>query len=239
MSERTSPFLSENLDGGEGMDFYINLLITAGEWLNKWSQAILAVTSIVALWQIVLAKRSVVVKSKREAFSMAADRCEKFAQDLIPRSMKCLYDRKTGRAIKRWELKDKEFGAGSLRDVEGGKLWVTDLKVKGEEFVNVLDFMNSMESLAMYFANGCAEEKIACPVIGAVFCQWVEQVAPLIVEIRGETMQIISGPYQNTVNLYKIWSGRLSKSKLLAEADQLMLRAQAIKDISIRTIGTE
>ncbi|MDD3905236.1 MAG: hypothetical protein PHS46_01750 [Candidatus Omnitrophica bacterium] len=202
------------------------------------SPAIISIASLLALWQIIIAKDNIIVRSKREAVSLAADKCEKVARELLPMYTQAFLDPKKGCNLDCWELNNNKFSKDSLKDNAGGKKWVSDIRAKGD-VLKVLDFLNEIESLSMYFSSGAADEKVACSVIGTVFCQWVEEFAPLLIELReGSVDDITSGPYQNTVRLYDIWSCRLSRGKLKEERDKLTVRLRAIEEKEIRPIGT-
>ena len=92
----------------------------------------------------------------------------------------------------------------------------------------------------MYFTNGAADEEIAYPVIGSLFCIMVQQFAPLLIELREHMVETTtSGPYQNTVNLYRVWSIRQTRKKLQEEVDELSARLGASTETKIKVMGTE
>ncbi len=213
----------------------INMLALFSDILIRISPAMVFVTSLIALWQIIIVKNSIITQSKREAVSLAADKCEQFARVLLPKHTQHISQ---GFIPVPSKLKNNKFSVDSLEDSKGGEAWIEDLRVKGN-LLKAIDFLNEIEALSMYFANGAADEKVACTVIGTVFCQWVEEYAPLIIKLRENSLNNINSvPYQNTINLYDIWVDRLSKSKLQKEIDVLTIRKQEIKDKGIKAIGT-
>jgi len=205
--------------------------------LVKISPIIIAIASIIALFQIGIAKNDIKIRSKREAVTLAADKCAKLARELLPMLMNNFVNPRNKFTLKNWELKDYNFTISSLKDPGKAEKWVDEIRAKGN-YVKSLDFLNEIEALAMYFANGAADEKVAYPVIGSVFCQWVINFSPLLIKLREDTLkETTSGPYQNTVDLFGIWVVRLNKNKLQEEVDTLHARMSAADQVDIRPIG--
>lgn len=77
---------------------------------------------------------------------------------------------------------------------------------------------NHLESVAIYFVKGAADEEAAFPSIGSVFCYLVEIVAPIFYISRIKNNS--SGSFKYVVKLYGIWSDRIKIDNLeLTKAD--------------------
>jgi hypothetical protein len=94
----------------------------------------------------------------------------------------------------------------------------------------------------MYFAKGAADAEIAYPAVGAVFCEWVELLAPHLIMLRSKDLQkeiqTTSGPFQNIVELYAGWWSRSTKEALELEASRISSRLSNIHTSEIPPIGT-
>lgn len=217
----------------------MDILSTFSEMLIEISPVILAIASIFALTQIRIAKKAIQVRSKREAVCLAADKCAVVAKEILPLFQSNFLDRPIGKTMKSWELNDPYFTKDSLKEPADGKKW-TDKIIAEKWYLDALDFLNQLEALSMYFRNGAADEKVAYPVIGSLYCMWIANFAPLLVMLRSDPVpHTTTGPYQNTVELYKVWSARLVHGELDKEADDLQLRkSAALADQGIEPIGT-
>ena len=203
------------------------------------SPVIIAIAAIIALFQLRIAKNDIRTRSKREAVCLAAQKCEVFAKEILPSYQTTIVNRQAAFPLKSWPLKDGEFSQSSIDNLGEAEQWTADLRKK-DVYHSGLDFLNRLEGISMYFTNGAADEGIAYPVIGSVFCIMVQQFAPLLIELRGHMVETtISGPYQNTVDLYRVWSVRQTRKKLQEEKDELSARLDASRETKIKPIGTE
>jgi hypothetical protein len=225
-------------------------------WLELASFAsapVVAVVAVVGLYQLWLAKDAVraardqlkvateaidvarediVTRSKREAAELAARQCEKFAETILPRvqghMQRILND---GMLPEPWKFNGTDFRPGSLVDDGAANEWREKaMSGAGVVAVTSVAILNDCEALAIYFVSGAAEEKVAYPVIGAVFCNWVERFAPLLVAARDtKNAAFVTGHYQNVVELYKLWHGRTKMKRLEEEANRINLEATKVE----------
>lgn len=217
----------------------MNELLVLSETLIHISPAIVAFASILALGQLWIAKKDIHTRSKREAVCMAAEKCETVAKEILPMYQRFFVPNQDKMKLGTWSLRNDDFSANSMEKPEEGRKWVDDLK-SNDYFIVSLDFLNRLEGLAMYFANGAADEKVAFSAIGSVFCYWVEQFAPILIQVREDSIsKTTSGPFQNTVDLYKVWAVRMKRSRIQNEIDALSARLSASKSTEIKPIGVE
>ncbi len=90
----------------------------------------------------------------------------------------------------------------------------------------------------MYFAKGAADEQIAYPAVGSVFCLWVTYLAPCLISLRKHDPNITSGPYQNIVALFSAWSSRIKKEELELKRFEISSELLGIHSSDIPAIGT-
>jgi hypothetical protein len=228
------------------------------------SAALLVPISLVAVWQLKIAKRSLAateaqvklaaeslltaqkdmhVRSKREAVSLAAEQCVKFAENILPRYLanaKAIRDADV--KIVRWPVSNVEFDDSSLPDdiKEKAAQWEQSIVAKRTAGTAMMAILNDMEAFAIYFARGAADEEVAYPVVGAIFCEWAEAFAPYIVQIRVEKVYgVTSGPFQNIVDLYGVWAVRTKRKQLELAANRINLELAGTNVPTIRPLGTD
>ncbi len=220
-----------------------------------------AVVASLALWQLVIAKKSldaaqaqlslaaqslnlakddIRIRSQREAVALAAQECDKFAEKMVPNVHENEEKIKAaGFTIYRWPLKDLEFRWESLESLSGARKWAEAILRSDAARMPLLRVVNDLEAFAMYFSTGAADEKVADPAVGSVFCLWVEAYAPYIISVRSDAAeQVVSGPYENVVTLYRIWSGRRRKKRLETDVSRMSLELSTITVPDVRPIGT-
>ncbi len=194
--------------------------------------AITFLTVFIALWQIRIAKNALVTSSKREAVTLAADKCKEAAEELIPLHTQLT----TKQIICFWELTDnKSCDINLVKHIEAMN-WFEAMRKNIDSFSSLVNFANKIESFAMYFANGAADEQIAYPAMGETFCNWVKCIAPVIVGMK--KLNNCTSYYSNTISLYKIWSPRRANDKICEEITKSNAKKQELTDNSIKPLGT-
>jgi hypothetical protein len=231
--------------------FFLELLSFVGNF-------IVAVVAAVALYQIILAKRSIgtanqnlklaadaletarsdiELRSKREAVTLAADRCAAFA-DKIPEcaaSLNAIVT--TGTPIKTWILEDTRFSKSSIKDWDAAKQWLDQLQPPQRDQASSI--LNLLESFAMYFAEGAADERVAYSSVGPVFCSYVDRLAPYLILLRAKEAAVASGAFQNIVTLYEVWTSRMKRHMLESERRIISAKLSGIDTSDIPPIGTK
>lgn len=200
------------------------------------SGPIVAYFAFKALGQISEAKKQVletresrIISSKREAYKIAADKCDYFMTTIIPLINNL----------------DKAVKANGITFFEKSQIEITQdgIKVKPfykdkEEVDKVfnlpnLELFNPLESFSLFFSSGVADEKIGYLTIGNTYCDTVKKYAPLLVTLSE------GKHFNNTLFLFKIWNARLEKENLEKEKKRIDKQLSENKSISIKTIGIE
>ena len=220
------------------------------ELLSFLSNIVLACIAIAALYQIILAKRSletarldIELRSKREAVTLAADKVAEFAENIIP---KCNLEFRTlmsaGISIDRWELQNNRFDESSFKDWNAALKWEEQLRAS-KQVDSATRVLNQLESFAMYFAKGAADEQVAYSAVGAIFRNYVDLLAPHLTSLRilsgSKNAYVTSGPFQNVVTLYEVWLSRARKEALQQEATRITSELSGISTSDILPIGTK
>ena len=145
------------------------------------------------------AKDDLQIRIRRESVILAAEQVEKFGKEIIPSAAKVVDRvRAEGIQINEWKLENTLFDTASIKDFEAANKWLRSFK-KPEDVPALIQILNGLESFAIYFVGGAADERVAYPSVSPVFCSLVRQLAPLLVSLRQKKSQIVSRPYQNTV----------------------------------------
>jgi len=181
------------------------------------------------------------IRSRREAVTLGAQLCERFADSVIPlgNSFCQLLDREKIQNF-RWGLRDTHFNAKSIVDTEGAKRCYAALVASDDAHGLALHLLNDLEALAIYFVKGAADESTAFASIGETFCEMVEELAPCIVvarEIEGPAHR--SGRYENTVELYSMWSDRIRHADLELQSTRVRTQIESIQPRQIQPLGID
>ncbi|MBX2947634.1 MAG: hypothetical protein KF704_00030 [Crocinitomicaceae bacterium] len=179
--------------------------------------------------QVTETKESRIISSKREAYKIAAEKCEYFMTTIIP-----LIDN-LDRAVK--ESGVTYFEKSQVEITTDGIKVKPFYKDKDEinKVFNLpnLELFNPLESFSLFFVSGVAEEKIGYLTIGSTYCNTVRTYAPLIVTLSNEKH------FNNTLYLFKTWNARQEKENLEKEKTRIDKQLSENKSISIKTIGAE
>ena len=190
---------------------------------------------------ITVAQEDIRVRSQREAVALAAERCERFADTVIPRvvtNFKAI--QATGVRLQRWSVDGVGFDDPAYLQRPDVRAWLDSIEKAPACVGNMSAVLNDCEAFAVYFARGAAEEEVAYPVVGAVFCEWIEILAPHLVAMRTKKVNgITSGSFQNTITIFELWFARTKRKALELEANKINLTLAGLTIPEIRPIGTK
>ena len=164
----------------------------------------LALFAALALKQIVVAKDALVVakddikiRSRREAIALAAKQCEDFAATIQKiDNLELEFTKNHVKIRNSWELANKNFDDTTLKDQKAARVWIQEVESKKlGNTANII--LTHLEAFAIYFAVGAADEEVAFPVAGPVFCSYVENLTPWLILLRSQTdKSYTSGKYE-------------------------------------------
>lgn len=214
---------------------------------NYISSIVLAIAGVLALWQLRLAKKAIILAKKdlqtrslREAVCLSGEKIEQFGEIIIPLFAE-MQKKLTagGLPINKWELLNNKFDTSTIADRNARLLWVNKLEEK-TLITDSLIFLNKLEAFSFYFASGAADAGIAFTPVGETFCEMVNLISPLLIRHR----ELVSeekktGPYQNIVTVYSLWHGKKKMSKLLEQNEKLRKELASMNYPDIQPIGTE
>lgn len=198
------------------------------------SGPILAILGITGIIQLILTKRVIITNSKREAANLAASQIEIYNNQIIPR-MDELFFCKEKNKLKKVKIEVGDFNTGYLKEKLGSEKIASLIEERIIIGIPFLRVMNSLEAFSTYFIKGVADEEIAYSAVGRTFCNSIEDMFFDIASCRRKD----DNSFQNSIALYKLWSNRISKEKLMKEKIELMEKMDKINDEKINPIGTK
>lgn len=186
-----------------------------------------------------VAKNDLQIRVDREAIVLAAEKTEEFGKTTLPRAGDVLERvAAAGFEISEWELRNTSFDLTSLVRLEEANAWLRSLK-ETDLLYDLIQTLNEFESFSMFFAEGAANEQIAYPSVASVYCSYVRQFAPLMISLRQENSEIVSGPYRNIITLYERWSSRLRKAALDRESARIQAESSGLHITAIPVVGAQ
>ncbi len=156
----------------------------------------------IASESLLTAKADILIRSRREAVALAADRCEKFSktiEDLKPAIIAVLGP---AEVYPNWNLTNVRVQRQSIRDPEAALEWADEI-CSSPKNQHTLCILNTLEAFAIYFESGAADEQTAFPVTSAVFCGYIDWLFPILVKLRKGADNINTGQFPNIVALYE------------------------------------
>jgi hypothetical protein len=179
--------------------------------------------------QVEETKKSRVISSRREAFKIAAEKCEYYYSHIIP-LQNILY--------KEIDNKKITFFENSEVVIEGDKILTKSKYANDEELeliweLPTLEVFNAMESFAIFFTSGIADEKVAFLTVGNTYCFSVIRYLPHLMMLSDK------GSYKNILALFITWHNRIEKQKLEQEKEKIENKLSKTTEKTVKPIGTE
>ena len=162
----------------------------------------------VGLEQVRLTKQIADTNGRREAAKLAAEQSRYFAEVAVP-------------AFAKLKSEYKRLGLTFLSiqpqfTIQNGEITNTNFSVQlWDEQVSKIDevlvnYLNNMESFAILFAAGVADDDLGYQETARAFCQGVLICMPAFFHMR----RINAARYESTIRLYDIWNKRLAAQAL-------------------------
>lgn len=176
------------------------------------------------------------MSSKRQAAELATKQINVYCKQIIPLQDK-FTDKKSEQNIERIVPKNlKKFTIQELESNINQEI----INNKRKEFANniddILGILNSLESFAIYFTKGVADEEIAFSSIGRTFCFSVETFSFDLCILRKDDE--ISG-FENVIKLYEMWNAKLKSDKISRELTKQQIELDKLKINKVHILGTK
>ncbi len=218
------------------------------EKLDLLTQIIIAGCALFALKQINLSKKSFQLNSKRESVRYASELIDYYLNKIIPLSPQGTKEIDLAiAATYRGEFNLKSFTIEEIEQAhpelkkhfkETFEREQKRVKANLEQMFPNLKERNSIESFAAPFIAGVADEQIAFTAVGRTFCHTVKDYYSDYCIVRTETDKGFN-PYENTIQLYNIWSERIKKHGLKNKEEIIALELKNLRGTPIPIIGEQ
>lgn len=206
------------------------------------SQVILVGGLYIAWTQVNLTLQETRLRSRREAGSFAVTQANVFATKIIPSFSKIHTYLKShvGDGLSLENFYKKEVPNSWVPKLDRLMKELTDFQIE-----EIMSIANEIESMAVSFTKGLADEEIVFGSMGEAYCGMVEEIFFYYCLSR-EGLNPHS--YQDTLDLYTTWKNRFKKAgfeerlqKMNAQKNRLIfsLNSSVAKSTPIKTIGTE
>jgi hypothetical protein len=181
--------------------------------------AAILVVAVIGLKSLVLTRRGMLTEATREVRSLAIERCEEFARELIPLNnpiLKTFAEKSV--AVFVVDVHVVAFDPDPAEHLEAARKWVNGLpaEVRG----GCITMMNRLEGWAMYFTHQLADPTVAYGPCAPLFLSAVLQFYAIYLVLRAGNA---SGKFPNTVKLFKAWRADL-KGEQAVQLEALLAR---------------
>jgi len=223
-----------------GMKFEEKNLNNWFDILGNFSQFLLVILGCFVLKQIQIAKNDLKIRCTRESVLRSVELSDMFAREIIPEISK--FQRGTIDSNYKFanrELKDyyeEEIIKLGLEEEKKYELDIAFLNKNHELNKRCISILNSFEALSINFTKGVADESSVFTALSQVYCEFIRENSSFICFLRGKKLNI----FTNMIELYKVWSNRISANGLLLQDKRIQERLAEFNNGNdkIKPIGT-
>lgn len=166
---------------------------------------------ILVLWvkQLKTSGQNHTMQCQHQAAALTERQCQRYVDTIVP-----LFD-KLKQVFKDYELPTYKGEISSFTQeclLDMAEDWSPECyQGFNDNLETVLENLNTLESFAIYFTKGLADEEIAFTYVGLSYCKLVEDLYPYLSAVR-EMKKI--NYFNHIVELYRLWSDRIASSNL-------------------------
>lgn len=189
----------------------------------------IAVAAIFGLQQLKILKRDINTRNERSAKEKAIEFSSLYLKEYV--KLEGIYF---------FKLRENNIPgySGPIKDFSPDSVLPEYKKIQllRSSHLEFLPALNRLESISAAFTSGVADEVTGFKIIGRTFCATVASNYDIISISRTNSI----APYwSNIVELFYVWSKRLTKAELDAERNKLEEQVNGISDIEIKPIGVD
>lgn len=199
------------------------------QYLYYLATYLIAFGAIYGLRQLRIMKKDFAIRNERSAKEKAIEFSNEYLINYVELSTKHYNDEQKNK-IQSYKGPIGDFTPDSISNEYKANL------LKRLSCLSCLNVLNKLESISAAFVTGVADETTGFKIIGRSYTATVSSLYDIISALRNEK----ASPYfNNIVELYKVWSPRLTKYELENERNNLDSRMANIQANCIKPIGTE
>lgn len=188
---------------------------------------VVAFVAAVGLQQLKIMKRDMMIRIERAAKEKAIEYATRYLS---------IYTQLSDKYTHEYGKKELSAFEGEIGSFTKSALTAPQIEtaMKRISILSWMPAMNELEAIAAAFMTGVADEQTGFKIIGKTFCSTVALKYDILCFCRK------GGPhdfYQNIVDLYLLWSPRLSKAELEEARQRMEEKISCIPDRSVAPIG--
>jgi hypothetical protein len=183
--------------------------------IADFSQAILVILGGLVFVQIKIAKDDLQTRCKRESTAASVELGKNFGRELIP-LIEAYYEKAKaqGHTFKPAHVKDFCFEEIEHLTQEEKQIYQESLdfiRTHPDYHKDCIEILNWLEVFAMSFTKGVADESAIFTAAAQVYCTFIEKSFAILCFMRHKDQVKL---FENTVELYNLWSDKIKKSGL-------------------------
>jgi hypothetical protein len=183
-----------------------------------------------ALEQIRVMKKDLAIKVERAAKEKAIEFAGRYLTVFVP-AHNALYEALIKQKLRNYRGPVGDFAPAGLSKED--ELLLRKRMVMPE----LLPVLNELNYFSSAFVSGVADEGTGFEIVGRSFCASVSSVYDVLSAHRSDPACRYIG--NQSLQLYRVWSSRLSRAQLEALRDGLDTSLNQIRESEIRPIGDE
>ena len=191
---------------------------------------VVGLSAFVAALQYLLTRKLAREAAKREAYSLAAEKCEQFGADILPAAV---------RLHKEIESKGLLFLKHASVSEDSDRIMISLKDVTPEDYsaLNSLEnspmqLLNRLEAFALFFESGVAAELPGFLTVGCAYCDVVKVVFPLIAALSDDDPS-----FEHIKSLYIRWQKHRDSLRLIKQRTQIDIELKKSRTKFRRPIG--
>lgn len=195
---------------------------------------LILIVALIGLWQLKITKDVSRLKAKRESLLLAATQCDQYQSHTIPMI------NELDKAIKNngitffekteIDTKNDYVRLRSKLSKEELQSEIKKMLLIAKEFTKSV---NAIESYAVFFISGMADEKTAFSSIGMTYCHSVREYLKYILFLSQQDS------FQNMIKLFLLWNSRFEHQELLKKKEQINDQLNHVSNKFIKPLGTD
>ena len=171
-------------------------------------------SAVFAAFQYFLTRKLAKQSSQREAYVLAASKCEHFGSVILPMAAKLMNEIKEKKLLFIEHAKVEETAEHIRADLS--QITEEDCKALNELCMDPIDVLNQLEAFALFFETRIAAEAAGFLTAGAAFCDVVKDMLPFIIYLTDDDPS-----YEHVMALYIRWQKNRETLRLLKQRAKL------------------
>ncbi len=200
------------------------------EILYYISGIVLAAGLFIAIRQLQQQRELSKIRNRRDAFKIAAERCDYFGKEMIPLVNTLLKDFEANHValLKKCKVKRTDKGL-QIHTEKYNKADEDNLNKYSERIIYI---HNALDGYALFFVTGIADDNVGFLTCGKAFVDIFEELFPLYV-----LLDALGDNTSSTQALYSRWREKITHSELLSQKESVESKLAKIESKDFTPYG--